>query len=232
MFIPIMALIAILSLLVAVRLVVFRLIGPGRNIDAKGLIAGARGRAIVVGERHDDRAGLAAVLALMRRAHESGYRALGVEICEGSDGDCSGLREELELLRRRSADALDEHDDRSSLDPGPDGLRPRMNRHWQMREALRLGWRIVPIDPHHWNWRLETAYGYLDSREPAMADVIRTDGPMIAVCGYGHLGGLERLLGDAAVYATASAVKRSDVAGVSFWYDRIAYAATLPRLVA
>jgi hypothetical protein len=207
-----------------------RLAGSGGRISIADALTAARGRSIVVGENHSDREGLQYTLELLRQAHERGYRTLGVEICEESDGPYSGLLEELETLRRHGSLSLSESDVRSSLDGAPGQDKPRMNRYWQMQEALRLGWRVVPIDPHHWNWQQEDAFGYLHSREPSMADAIRRRGPMIAVCGYGHLGGLHDLLGDDAVLVLASRACASDVPAESFWAERFRFATTVPRL--
>lgn len=199
-------------------------------VAAREVISSANGRTILVGENHVDRDGLRKILSLMRHAHEAGYRTLGVEVCEEGSGKYRGLRDELALLRCLGNGMLSEDDDRSCMDAGPDGRTRRMNRYWQMQLALRLGWRIVPIDPHHWNWQSETAEGYLDSREPAMADAIGAGGPMIAVCGYGHLAGLCALGIDAIV--TISCDPRESDVSAAFWKDRIRFAKTVPRLVA
>lgn len=203
----------------------------GHTVTGPAALVMAAGRSIVIGENHRDREGLRSVLTLMRQAHERGYRVLGVEACEESDGPYSGLLEELDMLRRRGAGELGEFDDRSSLDVEPGRGKPRMNRHWQMREALRLGWRIVPIDPFHWNWQREDAFGYLHSREPSMAEAIRRRGPMIAICGYGHLAGLSELLGDRVIFLMASPARQNDVVAKSFWTERVRFAATVPRLI-
>lgn len=220
-----------LVLLIAVAVLYFmRPRKPNLSVSTAEILDKAAGRSIIVGENHGDREGLQAALGLIRLAHERGYRLLGVEVCEESDGPYSGLLEELEMLRRLGTGALTESDVRSSLDDKPGQGKPRMNRQWQMREALRLGWRIVPIDPFHWNWQQENAFGYLHSREPSMAEAIRRRGPMIAVCGYGHLAGLRDLLGDDAVLVLASRVREGDVPPASFWTERIRFAATVPRL--
>ncbi len=203
------------------------------GMGADEVLAAARGETIIVGENHADRAGLQAALVLIRAAHERGYRMLGVETASVGKGPYSGLREELEHLRAIGPEGtLTEFDPRSSLDDRPGAGGPRMNRYWQMQEALRLGWRVVAFDPYHWNWMRETEEGYCDSREPAMADAILRHGPMIAVCGYGHLHGLRRRLGDQAFLVVASEVRERDAGTQEFWRERFAFAATVPRLLA
>lgn len=224
---------ALVALLITVRvyaLSLLRSVNAVRRVSAAEAVAKAAGRSIVVGEHHADRDALARIDALLNAAHAHGIRTLGVEACTESRADYSGLTEEIDALRRFGEGELPQHDDRSSLDPDASGRRPRMNRYWYVRAALRLGWKIEPIDPHHWNWMRETAEGYIDSREPAMADAIRAHGPMIAVCGYGHLRGLSALLGDDAAFVTASAVRRDDACGNPMWEAPTAFAATLPQL--
>jgi len=209
---------------------VLRRVNVVRTVGVDQAVAGADGGSVIIGENHSDREGLRLIVALMAAAHERGYRTLGVEVCWESSGSYRGLTEELELLRGPESGSLTEHDDRSYLDADASGVKPRMNRHWYMRAALQLGWNVIPIDPHHWNWVQETADGYLDSREPAMAEAIRSQGPMIAVCGYGHLRGLHAQLGPTATYVVASAVRLEDTDGHPMWAEPIAFAATLPRL--
>lgn len=224
---------ALAALLITVRLYalsLLRAVNAVRRVTASETVAKSGGRSIIVGEQHADRGALARIDALLAAAHACGIRTLGVETCTESRAEYSGLAEEIDALRRFGEGELPQHDDRSSLDRDATGRRPRMNRYWYVRAALRLGWKIEPIDPHHWNWTRETAEGYLDSREPAMADAIRTHGPMIAVCGYGHLRGLSVLLGDDAAFVTASVVSRDDAHGDAMWEAPIAFAATLPRL--
>jgi hypothetical protein len=187
-------------------------------------------RSVIVGENHADREALPRIEALLVAAHARGYRTLGVEVSTEGRGAYSGLADERQTIALVAEFELSEHDDRSSLGPDASGKRPRVNRYWYMHVALRLGWRIVPIDPHHWNWTLQTEKGYLSSREPAMAKRIRERSPMIAVCGYGHLAGLSKLLGNDATYVLASEVKSADGDDDPFWEKPIAFAATLPRL--
>lgn len=191
----------------------------------------AYGRSIVVGEHHADREGVRAVLSLMREAHGLGYRTLGIEMSEDGRGEYRGLREEIAFLSQFEG-ALPEYDMRSYLEHDATGKAPRFNRHWHIREALRLGWKIVPIDPFHWNHQSDDEYGYITSREPAMAEMIRAHGPMVAVVGVGHLLGLHRLLGDTCIMVTC---RELDLAGPlmdTFWAEPIRFAATLPRLAA
>lgn len=224
---------ALVTLLITVRvyaLSLLRSVNAVRRVTASETVATSGGRSIVVGEHHADRDALARIDALLVAAHARGIRTLGVEACVESRAEYSGLAEEIDALRRLGEGELTQHDDRSSLDPDASGRRPRMNRYWYVRAALRLGWKIEPVDPHHWNWTRETAEGYLDSREPAMADAIRAHGPMIAVCGYGHLRGLSALLGGDAAYVVASAVRVDAAKGDAMWETPVAFAATLPLL--
>lgn len=197
-------------------------------------IAEARGRTIIIGEDHADRHGLRTTVDLIATAHRAGYRRLGVEHCAAGDDKYRGLDDELAMIRGLGCDGrLTEYDERSELAPivanVPERC-PRMNRHWQMRSALSLGWSVVPIDPCHWNWRLGTENGYLHSREPGMTAAIRKQGPMIAVCGYGHLAGLHRLLGREVVCVVCSQVRHNDEVK-AYWRRRIRFASKLPLLI-
>jgi len=193
------------------------------------LLGLARGRSIVVGEHHGDANARGLVNALLNAAHERGYRVLGVEASWHSVPEHSGLEEELTVLHGFGNGPISEHDPRSALDPDEHGHQQRMNRYWQMRVALRLGWRIVPIDPNHWSWQDQSPKGYFDDREPAMAECIR-ETRMIAVCGYGHLQGLHEILDDYVAYVRASRASKEDAGGNPMWEGRIAFAATVPIL--
>lgn len=227
------AFLALATLVIVVRVYALSLLRAAnsvRRVSAALVVARSEGRSIVVGEHHADRTALRRIEALLAAAHAHGIRTLGVEACAESRAEHSGLVEEIDALRRFGEGEFTEHDDRSSLDPDATGRRPRMNRYWYVRAALRLGWKVEPTDPHHWNWTSETAEGYIHSREPAMADVIRTRGPMIAICGYGHLRGLSALLGRDAEFVLASDARADDAKGDPMWGEPIAFAATLPVL--
>lgn len=194
------------------------------------LLGLARDRSIVIGENHADRDALPRFQALLRAAHERGYRVLGVETSEDSNRNHSGLREELQMLEMFGRNPLPEHDPRSALEEGADGLRLRMNRYWQMREALKLGWGIIAIDPPHATSSADTAQSSFDASEPEMARMIREHGPMLAVCGYGHLRGLYNLLDDAVVYIRVSPARMEDAEDNPKWRQPIAFASTIPQL--
>ncbi len=200
-----------------------------REITADATLDEANGCSIVVGENHSDRVGLDRILTLISAAHDRGYRTLGVEVCTESTVEYSGLAEELTVLRRSWSEPLSEDDDRSSLDKDATGKKLRMNRYWYMRAAMRLGWKIVSIDPNHWNWMQKTAYGYRHSREPTMAKAIAERELMIAVCGYGHMQGLSAHLASDATFVVASAV-HVDHASEEMWEGPIEFATTLSRL--
>jgi hypothetical protein len=228
---------AILILAVLASLFVLWRRGRAAKIDRRQItvpcaLAEARGRTIVVGELHADREGLRATLALMSKAHEVGYRKLGVEVSEEGLGKYRGLRDEIAFIGRQLDEELDERDELTYLDAVPGNDKPRFNRHWQIRTALRLGWEIVPVDPRHWDHLSDDECGYITSREPAMAEAILRHGPMIAVCGYGHLAGLDRLLGRECVMYVCSRTDIRDAGRKKFWSERIRFAATLPRLIA
>lgn len=187
------------------------------HITPRELIMQAHGRSIIIGETHTDRSGREASIALIREAHQAGYRKLGVEISNegktialptGKEIRLPGLEEELNFLRSFNGE-LPETDPTSYMAPSKElGGRPRMNRHWQMQEALRLGWEIIANDPNHWNWMQNTEDGYLHSREPLMAETIVVHAPLVAIYGSAHIGGLsERLPPESAVFAAASITK-------------------------
>lgn len=201
-----------------------------RWVNVAYVLAEARGRSIVIGEHHADREGLQVTLALISRAHDAGYRTLGVEMCEEGRGKYRGLHDEIAFIGERLDEDLDERDELTYLDGIPDNDKPRFNRHWQIQAALRLGWKVVSIDPHHWNHLREDECGYIHSREPAMAEAIRGRGPMIAVIGYGHLSGLNRLLGGDCMMVASSKVIPAESGLAPFWIKPIRFAATLPRL--
>ncbi|HSD12630.1 MAG TPA: hypothetical protein VLC10_03660 [Patescibacteria group bacterium] len=229
----IVVLLLFLSFIVFMRFVVLALIriaNAPSALSPADAVAEAHGRPMLIGEHHADRGALPGIVAVIAAAHERGYRTLGVEVCMESGGAHSGLAEELETLRLLGDAELDERDPRSSLDPDASGARPRMNRYWYVREALRFGWNVVPIDPRHWNWMRGDEDGYRHSREPAMAEAIRDGGRMVAVCGYGHLLGLAWRLGSDAAYLVASPVRPED-GGDPMWSEPIAFAAKLPKLV-
>lgn len=193
------------------------------------ILAEARGRTIIVGENHTDRAGLHTTLALIRYRHDANYRKLGIEVSTEGKGSYRGLNDEAAALLKMAPDEpLAEEDEHSYMDPDSFGQKLRMNRHWQIRLAMSLCWKIVPIDPYHWNWMSQTEFSYIRSREPAMADAIRQNGPMIAVCGYGHMMGLHSLLGDECVYTMCTKAKIEDAGEQEFWLERIRFAMQLP----
>lgn len=203
-----------------------------RWVNVAYALAEARGRSIVVGEHHADREGLQVTLALISRAYDAGYRTLGVEICEDGHGKYRGLRDEIAFIREHLDEELDERDELTCLGGAPGNDKPRFNRHWQIQAALRLGWNVVSIDPRHWNHLSEDEYGYITSREPAMAEAIRARGPMLAVVGYGHLLGLHRLLGESCAMLMTCPANPAIVKVQPFWAEPIRFAATLPRLIA
>lgn len=173
----------------------------GPDITIKELLEKATGRTILVGETHIDRESLKRTLELIREAHEAGYRVLGVETSEQGvqwgEKHLPGLQEELDYIRSVGDGALDEYDELSYVgEADAEGRRKRMNRQFQSQLAMRLGWRVVAVDPNHWNWMQQTEEGYLGSREPAMIKTVREGAPMIAVFGADHLGGLHGPLGE------------------------------------
>lgn len=174
----------------------------------KEIIENAGQRSIIVGEHHGDRQGLQAILEIISAAHETGYKTLGVEVsidgCKWGEKQLRGLKGELEYLRSLGDGNISQDDEFSSLEPDHTGKRPRMNRYWQMQRALHLGWDIISIDPYHWNWMRENTDGYFESRERAMANIIRKEKPMISVVGCAHLKGLYNLLADDCFYVNTS----------------------------
>ncbi len=223
---------AILGLALAmVLLCVCRKDAPRRLKPAMALdLAG--GRTIVVGEHHADRKGLLAILRLMEEAHLDGYRTLGLEICRESRGSIPGFDEELAFVNGHLDGALEEYDALSYLSPRKDETeKPRVNRQWQMQLALKLGWDIVPIDPHHWEHLSEDERGYFDRREPAMSEEIRKNRPMVAVVGCGHLAGLDRLLGGRCLMVNSFDMKSLNQDLPPYWTWRLDFARQLPKLV-
>lgn len=184
-----------------------KIISKGQTITIEKTLVEAVGRGIVVGESHTDRTGLKTVLELMRAAHEVGYRTLGVEVSiEGvrlGKKRLWGLKDELCFLRLTGYKKLSQYDKYSYLEPDHTGKSPRMNRHWHMQLALSLGWNIIAIDPHHFNWRSGTADGYFYSRDTAIAKSIREYGQMISVVGFAHLKGLHDIIGESVVYVNS-----------------------------
>jgi len=185
-------------------------------------------RSIVIGEHHGDRFCRSAILHALQVAHAHGYRRLGVEVahggayCHKDKHWCSGLDEELDELRRIGVGELSEYDPHSSNDPDETGAFRRMNRYWYLQLAMQLGWHIEAIDPHHWNWMLDTPEGYYDSRDPDMAKCILARSPMIAVNGAGHLKGLYDDLGQRAVLLNTIQLNGED--------ERIRFMLTVPLL--
>lgn len=192
----------------------------------KEMIDGSRRqRSIIVGEHHGDRQGLQATLEIISAAHQAGYNTLGVEVsidgCKWGEKQLLGLKGELEYLRFLGDGNLSQDDEFSSLEPDHTGKRPRMNRYWQMQQALRLGWNIISIDPYHWNWMREDTYGYFDSRERAMADIIQKEKLMISVVGCAHLKGLYDLLAEGCFYVNTSRLEAA-------YTERLLFLANIP----
>ena len=164
---------------------------PQQEMSPAEILEKADGRTIVLGEVYTDREARDASLALIQEAHEKGYKVLGVEVSEDGFegyGGLPGLKDDLKYLQELGLETpLDEYDPKSCVPPvDEEGNRPRINRYWQMQEALRLGWDIVSIDPNHWNWTQQTAEGYTTSREPQMMEEIEKHENMVAIVGIGH----------------------------------------------
>lgn len=209
----------------------------GKKITIQQALQHALGRSMVIGEHHNDRAARDAVLKLIRQAHQAGYRTLGVEISRKGFRKgkhyLSGLAYEMKYIRELApGERLGPHDIHSVLGPQKKGgKRPRMNRLWHIRQALNLGWKVIPIDPHHWNWRQGTVDGYLHSREPAMAETIQAHPLILAIVGSAHLGGLHGYLGEEKVFfLNSSPVKPEAKYEDPIYVERDKFAGQLPLL--
>jgi hypothetical protein len=149
-------------------------------MNATEVVVAAISRTIVVGEDHWKKSCRRKILALMRAAHEAGYRTLGVEVSASGSTlthPYSGLDEMVTLLKRLGKRRLKDEKGRARL----------MNMHWYVQEALRLKWEIVALDEHHWDWRKNK---YFKRRNPALARAIDSGDQMIAQVGNAHLWGL------------------------------------------
>ncbi|GEM_PF-5965607 len=201
-------------------------------LGIKELIEKAAGRSIIIGEHHADRESLLAIRKIIYAAHEVGYRTLGVEVsndgCEYKGRQLLGLKGELKYLSSVGLSALSEYDELSSLDPDQTGKNPRMNRYWQMQQALYLRWNIVSFDPHHWNWINETPEGYFETREPAMVERIKEIGSMVGVVGAAHLQELSNSLSDKALFVNAY---RPTSLEISF-AQKLLFAVSIPFITA